>query len=110
MSRLVIHAFERYQRERLVFSQAALDFVRQQDNVEALVAAGGVTLLQNLSKDPAPGYGGSWPTWLHCLFSPLFDAPPLNPRDVYVQHPTPGNVSTRKNGSPKQGGSRGTGN
>ena len=55
MSRPVINALDRYQRERLVFAQAALDFTKQPENVETLVAGGAVSLLQHLSQDVSPG-------------------------------------------------------
>ncbi|GAB4823776.1 hypothetical protein N2152v2_010822 [Parachlorella kessleri] len=55
MSRPVVNALDRYQRERLVFAQAALDFTRQPENVETLVAGGAISLLQHLSQDVSPG-------------------------------------------------------
>ncbi len=38
-----------------MFAQAALDFTRQPENVETLVAGGAVSLLQHLSQDVSPG-------------------------------------------------------
>ena len=53
-TRAVISAFERYQKERLAFSQAVADMASRETNVEALTSVGATALLRPLLIDSVP--------------------------------------------------------
>lgn len=61
MARHILTTFDRYQRERTIFVNAVADYAREEKNVQALVAAGGVTLLRECAQDTVPRWVARMP-------------------------------------------------